>query len=362
MIACPVRSSRRATALALAVTVMMVAPLGGAMSQARSPVPAGVPATRSGAGAPPPVSFAIRIAPDTVRIGEPFLVVVRVRVPQGATVTFPVGPDSGTAVEALDPRALASGPDSSGMDLTATYRLAAWDLGRQPIGFAPVTVHGGGVDGVVPLGDLTILVAATTPTDAAHRVPRAARAMFVLPRPWWPRWAIAGAALLGVMMLWLVVRRWRSRPRRRALRVEPFVEATRDFAALDRVGLLDAGEAGRYVTLAVDIARIYLVRRLAPASMALTTAELMGAIGEDARVPRARLGALLAESDRIKFARYPLSEVDAKALGAEARRIVEEVDRRAAVAAAAATATTPVDAMHAPGSPDSAPGSRGHAA
>ena len=276
-----------------------------------------------------------------MRIGQAFVVVVRLRVPQGATVVFPTGPDSGTAVEALDPRVVATTPDSSGMDLTATYRLAAWDLGRQAIGFAPITVHGVSDDVAVPLNDLTILVAPTTPADAAHRLPKAARPMFALPRPWWPPWAIAAAVLLGIVVLWLVAGWRRSRPRHATQPLDAFADATREFGALDRVGLLDAGEAGRFVTLSVDVTRTYLVRRLAPASMALTTVELMGVIGGDPRLPRARLYALLAENDRVRFARHATSAEDARALGVEARRIVEEVERRATAASAETTAPTP---------------------
>jgi len=317
-----------APAGALAMVVLLT-PVSGIASQSTPALTAG---RTTAAHAPVPVS--VLVAPDTVRVGQPFRVVVRVRVPEGATVAFPLGPDSGTAVEALDPRVLSSATDSSGTTLTATYRLAAWDLGRQAIPFTPIAVHAAGADRAVPLGNLSIVVAATTPGDAAHRVPRAARPMYALPRAWWPPWAIAAVAALGVAVIWLVARWWRRRPRRTPAAIDPLADATREFDALDHVGLLEAGEAGRYVTLAVEIVRMYLVRRVAPTSIALTTAELMGAVSGDARVPHLRLRALLATCDQVKFARHPLSAAQARTLGAEARGIVADVDRRVTVAAA----------------------------
>jgi hypothetical protein len=311
------------------------------------------------------VQASARITPDTVRIGEPFLVVLHVRAPKGTTISFATGPDSGGTVEALDPRTLGAESDSSFTDYAATYRLAAWDLGRQPVAFAPATVHGGGADGAIPFGDLTILVRATTPTDAAHRIPRAARGLFAMPRMWWPVWQIVLAALGAILLLWLLARWWRRRPRAEAPSADPFADATREFGTLDRIGLLDAGEPGRYVALATDITRTYLVRRLAPESMALTSAELIAAMAEDRRIPQARLQALLADSDRVKFAHQSVSAEEASAIGADARRLVEEAEQRvaAAQAAAVAAAAAATTAASAPaGRRASASGRRGHAA
>ncbi len=55
-------------------------------------------------------------------------------------------------------------------------------------------------------------------------------------------------------------------------------------------------------------------------------------------MPHARLSALLAESDRVKFARDALSAAEARALGADARRMAEEVEQRVVAAEAAAAA------------------------
>lgn len=339
----PRLASRRGTPAWTALPVLLLAVL--LVLQCARPAPAAALQTTPHS----PLEAGARITPDTVRIGEPFLVTLRIRAPKGAAVSFPAGPDSGGPAEALDPRGLSATSDSTSSEFTATYRLAAWDMGRQPVVFAPAVVRRGGADETVPFGDLTILVQPTTPGDAAHRIPRAARALFALPRVWWPVWKIAAAALVVLLLLWLIARWWRRRPRHDAPGADPFADAMRGFETLDRLGLLDAGEPGRYIALATGITRTYLVRRLAPASMAFTSAELAAALAEDRRVPHARLSALLAESDRVKFARNALSAAEARALGANARRMAEEVEQRVVAAEAAAAAAANAGAGPPPG-------------
>ncbi|MDQ3697419.1 MAG: hypothetical protein M3373_05270, partial [Gemmatimonadota bacterium] len=94
----------------------MIALLVAAVMQAAPQQPAG------GLAAPPQtvVRTGATVRPDTVTVGDPFIVQVRVRAPLGASVAFPAGPDSGTSVEATDPRALRSATDSTAVDVTAT--------------------------------------------------------------------------------------------------------------------------------------------------------------------------------------------------------------------------------------------------
>jgi hypothetical protein len=57
---------------------------------------------------------AVSVRPDTVTIGQPITVLIRIQAPAGSTIEFPVGPDSGAVVELLDPRVVgAFGGDSA---------------------------------------------------------------------------------------------------------------------------------------------------------------------------------------------------------------------------------------------------------
>ena len=74
----------------------------------------------------------VTVQPDTVKIGAPFTVRIRVRAAKAATVRFPAPPDSADAVEAVDPRFIEAGVGtSSTIDRTAVYRLVAWDVGAR---------------------------------------------------------------------------------------------------------------------------------------------------------------------------------------------------------------------------------------
>jgi uncharacterized protein DUF4381 len=323
--------ARRIAAMALGGAILTAPAVHAGLAQS-------APARPAPAGAAPraPVELGVRVAPDTVGIGQPFVVAVRVRAPRGATIDFPAGPDSGGAIEAIDPRVGTVHPDPSGTDVTAQYRLAAWDLGRQALTFGPVVVRVGGTERSIALGDLAVLVAPTAPADSASRTARPARPLFPAPAAWWWPWILGGAALIVVLLAWLVARWWRRRRRRLLVgAIDARALAEREFAALDRIGLLEAGEQGRYVALVVEVLRRYLARRLPAASTSLTSVELMDALRHDARVPVGRTRALLTETDLVKFARAPVSPGRARAIAAEARALVADVDVAARAAAAA---------------------------
>ena len=98
------------------------------------------------------------ITPDTVTVGQPFRVEVRVRAPKGTSITFPAGPDSTAGVQALDPRTVRDAHDSSAVDQTAIYRLAAWDVGAQALALPDIIVSAGGRQERVPLAALRVFV------------------------------------------------------------------------------------------------------------------------------------------------------------------------------------------------------------
>ncbi len=302
-----------------------------------------------------PVRFGARVEPDTVTVGLPFQVVVRVRAPRGARITYPDGPDTtraaAGAVQALDPRVVLPRPDTTAVELTAVYRLAAWDIGRQPLHLANVVVQepaagarGGTVQGTIPLSDLSVVVRAVAPRDSALRIPRPARGYLAAGPPWWLRWLWLLALLAAAAAAWWL---WSRRRRTSTVQaIDPLAAAEEAFERLNRLGLLEAGERGRYVALATEVVREYLARRIAGASTALTTTELLAALAADDRVPRQQLRAVLSESDLVKFARHRVSTDQARELATTARGVVRDVDgaaraARAAAATAAATTATP---------------------
>ena len=274
-----------------------------------------------------PVKAGVTVVPDTVRVGDPFRVTVGIRAPRGATIEFPTATDSTSAVQSLDPVAVRTTPDTTVVEQYADYRVAAWDIGSQPIRLTDAIVRYNGAERRIPLGGQTVFVRSVLPADTAQRKPKPPRALFEMnPFPWWLVALIAAAIVaLGLLVWWWVRRRRRPPP---AVVVDPFERAQTEFDRIEALGLLDAGERARYVTLMVETLRDYLAARYAEeAALSLTSTELQHSVRALPHVPQERLTRVLTEADLVKFARRPVSSERARELGREARSIVEHEHR-----------------------------------
>jgi hypothetical protein len=266
------------------------------------------------------VRFGPSVSKDTVTIGEPFIVRLRVSAPVGATIEFPDAPDSTGTVQALDPRVVVITDSVTTLDETATYRVAAWDVGAQPITLADVLVRWEGGEQRIATGNLRISVRSVLPADSALRVPKPARPIWEMaPFPWWI--VVAVLAALALIGLWLWWRKRRRRPRIIPA-VDPFERAQREFKRVESLGLLEAGERTRFMALMVEVMRDYLSARYAQASLALTSRELVTVLRRHPAVPVERLAHLLHEVDLVKFARWPLPPDRARDLARGTRAIV----------------------------------------
>lgn len=276
------------------------------------------------------VMLGVRVAPDTVTVGAPFQVLVRIRAPRGSRIEFSLGPDSTGTVQALDTRRVADSPDTTGTEAMATYRLAAWDVGSQQIPIPDAIVRLPNLaTRSVSIGQVTVFVRRVVPAtkDSVRRAPKSARPILPPVEPWWWRWAVAvGALVILILLLWWLSRRSR-RPGGVAVR-DPYREALTELDRIERLGLIDAGERGRYVALVTQVVRDYLAGRIATAALSLTTLELLDALRTDARVPLDRLRLVLEESDRVKFARARVSTERAVQVANDARQVVEETDSK----------------------------------
>jgi len=269
------------------------------------------------------VQMGYAVEPDTVTVGDPSRLTVRVHAPRGASIEFPAGPDSGAAVEALDPRQEQQGPDTTAVDVMATWRVAAWDTGDLPLRFRDIVVKLDARERRIPLSALTVHVKSVLPADTAQRIPKPQRPLFEFGRPWW-YWllaALAAIGLIGLFWWW-----WRRRRKRKQGEVDdPFADAEGEFERVERLGLVEAGERGRYVALMVEILRTYLSRITPDAHPSLTTNELLISVRDNRLVPVNRLALVLADADLVKFARRATTAERARELGSEARGIVAAV-------------------------------------
>jgi hypothetical protein len=175
----------------------------------------------------------------------------------------------------------------------------------------------------VPLGEASVFVASVLPADTTLHVPKPARDVLGIPAPWWLWLLVALAIAVIAALIWW----WLRRRQRLELitPIDPYEEALAGFARVQGLGLVEAGERGRYVALMLEVLREFLARIDERADLALTTSELLSAIQASPLIPANRLAALLVEADLIKFARRPVAAAQAMQLGSEARQIVEQI-------------------------------------
>ena len=275
--------------------------------------------------APPPVELGIAVRPETVTVGTQFIVVARLRAPEGATIEWPTAPDTSETVEIVSSRMIDSSSDSLATEETARWRLTAWDTGTVTILFDDVVVRAPDLERQVPLRT-RVYVRSVLPADTALHVPKPARDIMAAEPPWW-RWiliALAAVALISLILWWYLRRRRRKPP---PAPVNALQYAEKEFARVERMGLLEAGERGRFVALMVEVLRDYFALRVPGASSSLTSTELVQYLKSRRELPVQRLGNLLAEIDLVKFARRPVTAERARELGNEARAIVRDVEK-----------------------------------
>jgi hypothetical protein len=281
------------------------------------------------AAAQPPftVQMGTKITPDTVTVGQRFILLLKLRAPAGATIAFPMAVDSSVAGKPTAPQIIGrplvdSVADATGTTRTAAYRFTAWDIGPQPLGLGSIAVTVNGQTVYVSLANQSVFVRSVLPADSTQRVPKPLRGPIVLlPFNWLP-WLIALAAILAALLAWWL---WRWYRRRRDRPLPPFQEAEREFARVEAMKLIESGEPERHVALMTDVMRNYLSARVAGVHRSQTTRELLAA-STSIQQHSAGLSQLLEQADLVKFARQRVSADDARAMGGQARSIVKSVE------------------------------------
>jgi hypothetical protein len=302
------------------VTVSRVA---GALLLA-SATPALVASAQGPGAAEERVRIGTSTSADTVTVGDPFRIAIRVRAPLGSTIEFPAGPDSTATVQLLDPMTPAAQQLPDAVDQTATYRVAAWDVDSQRIELGELVVRTPAGVRRAAIAE-TVFVRSVLPADSTERVPKPVRPIFAsTARPWW-LWLLAAAAALVAFLVWWW---WRRRRRPGApLPEDAYARAQEEFERVERLRLVEAGERGRYVALVIEVLRDYLQARHPDALLSHTSTELLLAMRGRAAMPMERLGAALAEADLVKFARRPVTPERARHIGLEARAIVTTIEQ-----------------------------------
>jgi hypothetical protein len=272
-----------------------------------------------------PVEMGYRVSPDTVLVGQPFNLFIKVLAPPGVRFEFPAGPDTTMQngvrpIELRGEKVVAMLGDTA----VALYHLVAWDVGTQPLRFPDVRVTFGGQERRPPLGGASVFVKSVLPADTSLRVPKPARALIVLPVINWLLWMALLAAAILAGILWWAWRRYRNRPKPP---VDPYAWAQQEFARIEARRLLEDGRNDEYFAAMVNVARDYLAARVPGVRRSDTTSELLRSMqprdGVEAELPD-----LLERADLVKFARAQVPLDEARAAGLALRAIVDHVEAR----------------------------------
>ncbi len=268
------------------------------------------------------VPLAVACPPETLDLGAPFAVSLRVVVPgiEGLALATPQA--------SLEPFEIAGWRREVDRGDTAVVTLTLRPFRVGPLTLPPLTLAGWTRERSLWLarGDsVRVHVASIVPEGATEIMDIHEAIPLAGPRPWWMLLA-AGAAMLAALALF----RWLRRRARFALEEAPPALPAHEIAlsALDRLagsGLLKQGPWKPFYTELTDILRRYLARRYGLDAPDLTTTETLHAASE-CEMPGAAYAALrtvLGVGDAVKFARHQPAPGHPDSHIADARRFVE---------------------------------------
>jgi len=271
------------------------------------------------------VQMGFSVRPDTVLIGQPFSLFVKVLAPKGVRFEFPAGPDTASAngvrpVEVRGEKLVSMLGDTA----VALYHLMAWDVGIQSLRFPDVRVTYQGQERRASLAGASVFVKSVLPADTTLHVPKPARPLIVLPVFNWLRWLAIAAALAALILGWWIWRRYRNRPKPP---IDPYVRAQQEFARIEARRLIETGEPREYLASMVDVTREYLAARVPGVRKSNTSGELLRRMQPREGV-EGELPALLDRADLVKFARGEVDAEVARKAGTVLKAIVDHVEAR----------------------------------
>lgn len=277
------------------------------------------------------VHLDVRTSPDSLTVGDPMLLELRVDAPHGMQVTFPDALPAGGAGDVLehtvikpgesDPQgkksAAAAPPAQPGFDRwTARYSVAVFGTGDVALAPWKVMVQRDSLYAIASTDSIRITLSSVLDDSLAAAKIRDLKPQANLPIAQWPYWVGAGALLaLAALFAW-----WLRRRRRPRAAVVPLVrQRPADEVALEALRRLETrrlpvdGKFKEYYIALSDILRRYLEDGFGVAALEETTEELLYDLGRHGfdRELLNRVRSMCEASDLVKFAKHEPTIEDA---------------------------------------------------
>lgn len=293
--------------------------------------------------APVMLPFSVRVAPETVTVGERFRVTASVWLTPGSWLELDAPAPTERVMAVDSPR--TARPDSAASVFHASVEMVAWSPGDADVVVATARVTD--PDGTMRMAPVALeipVVRSVLPADTTQHRPKGPKDVFDAGRRGWLRALLAALALLALLLLlFALARAVRRRLRRKRAPGVPLTARQRALSELERARTSGDAEAGRwkaFYSRVSDALRGYAEAVDPRWSADLTTFELLARM-RSGGVPEGEVSALarvLGAADLAKFARRPFTTETAHADLAAARAWVERVGREPSAERAGATA------------------------
>ena len=281
-------------------------------------------------------SVSTGISRDTIRVGDPVRVLVRIDgIPGGTEIILPDSLSAMDDVENAGGLRLRRDTVPGGQTrITAAYPVVLWRPGEIALPTVPMLVRTGARERTMQITLPAINVLSVLPADTTNIEAKPPKDVWGANRVWWP-WILALLLLAAAAAAY-----WWYRKRRVPAVVVPVVpvadpreRALRELQRIRDLRLIEHGEFKQHYFRVTEVLRIFAEANEPDWSTDLTTDELAPRLQR--RPDAALLLKLLRSADTVKFARRVPTVTEARADLDDAEGWVGSFNRRAEPAEAA---------------------------
>ena len=259
-------------------------------------------------------SVATGISRDTVRVGDPIRVLLRIDgVPANTSIVLPDSLPSIDDVENAGRLRMRRDTMANGMTrITAAYPVILWRPGETALPSIPMQVRSDSRERTMTVAMPTITVVSVLPADTSNIEAKPAKDVWGANRVWWP------ILLLLLLLLVLAALAWWWYRRRRPAELEvpeappidPRQRALQQLQQIREQRLIEHGHYKQYYILLSESLRGFAAALESDWSTDLTTDELAPRLKR--RPETNPLLRLLRSADSVKFARYQPNPTEAR--------------------------------------------------